>query len=169
MTKNRERGTPTTVHKLNTSGEITVTYDAEVVEWLPDGVRLDARWTQPPLALGYTTFETGDRFVEWYFTDRWYNIFEIHGRDEKIKGWYCNIAAPAAISETEIHCRDLLLDLWVGADASVRTLDEDEFIADEHLDDATRASARAGLDELLRLVASRAYPFSTLPVASTRM
>lgn len=159
---------PMLVHKLNTSGEITVTYDAELAERLPDGVRLEARWTRPPLPLGYATFETGDRFVEWYFSDRWYNIFEIHASDGRLKGWYCNVAEPAVITADEIRCRDLLLDVWVGADGSTRILDEDEFAADTQMDDATRAAARAGLDELLRLVKSRTYPFTMLPVSRPR-
>ena len=150
------------VHKLNTRGEVAVTYEAALAERLPNGVRLEARWTRAALALGYTTFETADRFVEWYFADRWYNIFEVHAGDGPIKGWYCNVAEPAVILESEVRCRDLLLDLWVGADGDTRVLDEDEFAADANLDDATRVAARAGLDELLRLVEARAYPFHTL-------
>lgn len=156
------------VHKLNTSGEITVTYDAALAERLPDGVRLEARWTRPPLPLGYTTFETGDRFIEWYFSDRWYNIFEIHAASGQLKGWYCNVAEPAIIAAAEIRCRDLLLDLWVGADGSHRILDEDEFEADPHLDDVTRTAARSGLDELLRMVEARVYPFSVLPASPSQ-
>ncbi len=26
------------------------------------------------------TFRRGDRFVEWHYSDRWYNIFEMHDR-----------------------------------------------------------------------------------------
>lgn len=159
---------PILVHKLNTRGEIAVTYDAELVEHLPGGVRLEARWARPTLALGYTTFETGDRFVEWYFTDRWYNIFEVHTDDGPIKGWYCNVAEPAVITESEIHCRDLCLDLWVGVDAVTHILDEDEFAADAHMDEATRAAAMAALDDLCHLVETRAFPFSALRVSSPR-
>lgn len=154
-----------TVHKLNTRGEVTVSYEAEVAERLPGGVRLEARWTRPRLDLEYTTFETGDRFVEWYFADRWYNIFEIHAGDGPTKGWYCNVAEPAVITASEIRCRDLLLDLWVGVDGDTRVLDEDEFAANRDLDDATRAAALAGLAELRELVASRAAPFHALPGA----
>lgn len=156
---------PVTVHKLNTRGEVTVSYDAELAERLPDGARLEARWTRPRLALGYTTFETGDRFVEWYFTDRWYNIFEIHAGDGPIKGWYCNVAEPAVITASEIRCRDLHLDLWVDTDGGMRVLDEDEFAADRDLDEPTRAAALAGLEALRRLVASKAAPFDALPGA----
>ncbi|MBF6590982.1 MAG: DUF402 domain-containing protein [Ktedonobacterales bacterium] len=151
------------VQKLTTRGEVAITYEGVLAERLADGVRLEARWERPALALGYTTFETGDRFTEWYFTDRWYNIFEIHAADGALKGWYCNVAEPAIIGEDVIACRDLLLDLWVAPDGQMLTLDEDEFAAESTLDAATRAAARAALGELRALVARRVPPFDALP------
>ncbi len=150
------------VRKLNTQGRVVVTYDAELAEWLPGGVRLEARWSRPPLPLGYTTFETGDRFVEWFFSDRWYNIFEVHAAHGALKGWYCNVAEPAVITDDTITCRDLLLDLWVMPDGATHVLDEDEFAADTTINEWTRQRAQAALDELLRLVHERADPFARL-------
>lgn len=152
-----------TVHKLDTGGHLIVSYTAELVERLPNGVRLDARWRRPPLALGYVHFEPGDRFVEWFFDDRWYNIFEIHGADgDDLKGWYCNVARPASISDDAVAAVDLLLDLWVGPDGTMCVLDEDEFVADTTLDAPTRAAAQAGLAELERMVRERAAPFAAI-------
>jgi uncharacterized protein len=152
-----------TVLKLDTSGHVTVRYEAELAERLPNGVRLDARWARPPLALGYVTFEPGDRFVEWFFTDRWYNIFEVHAAaGDRLKGWYCNVTRPATITGGLVSAVDLLLDLWVAPSGKTDTLDEDEFAADATLDEAARAAARAALDELKRLVRERAGPFAAL-------
>jgi hypothetical protein len=156
-------GRPILVHKLNLAGEITVTYDATLAEVLPDGVRLDARWTRPPLPLGYTTFETGDRFTEWYFADRWYNIFQIASPDGTLKGWYCNVAEPAELSPDAIRCRDLLLDLWVAPTGVTRILDEDEFAAASDLTPDQRHHAQTALAELRRLVHARLPPFDLLP------
>ncbi len=150
------------VRKLNTRGEVVVTYTGELIERLSDGVVLAARWERSPLPLGYTTFETGDRFIEWYFTDRWYNIFEIASAAGTRKGWYCNVTEPASVGDGIISCRDLLLDLWVAPDGTLRVLDEDEFAADTTLDPPTRARALAALDELRALVERRAPPFDRL-------
>ncbi len=150
------------VHKLDLQGKVTVSYDAEVEEWLPDGVRLAARWTRPPMELGYVTFETGDCFTEWFYRDRWYNIFEVATAEGTLKGWYCNVAAPAAIDEHELFCRDLLLDLWVTPAGETSVLDEDEFAAEPALDAATREQAHAGLAELRRLVATCQEQFTRL-------
>jgi len=150
------------VHKLDARGATALVYQAEVAERLTDGVRLDALWTRPTTDLGYVTFETGDHFTEWYYTDRWYNIFEVTSPGGTLKGWYCNVAAPADIGDDQLFCRDLLLDLWVAPDGATLVLDEDEFAADPTLDDATRDQALAGLAELQRLVAHRQGPFSRL-------
>ncbi len=147
------------VQKLDTRGVCTLTYDAVVAEVLPNGLRLDARWTRPALALGYTTFETGDHFTEWYFTDRWYNIFEIASPDGRRKGWYCNITEPAQIVDHTLSNRDLLLDLWVNPDYSMIVLDEDEFAEDTALTPETRAKALATLAELCAIVERHEPPF----------
>ncbi len=153
------------VHKLNLAGEITVSYAATVDELLPGGVRLTARWTRPTLALGYVTFETGDHFVEWYFADRWYNIFEIASPAGTLKGWYCNVAEPAEIGAQAIRCRDLILDLWVRPTGETLVLDEDEFASATLLTGDLRQHALAALAELQRLVHTRVPPFDRLPPA----
>jgi hypothetical protein len=150
------------VQKLNTSGEVVVSYEADLAERLSGGVRLEARWTRPPLALGYTTFETGDRLSEWFFTDCWYNIFEICSEDGVLKGWYCNVAAPAVIAGDTVSSVDLLLDLWVAPDGATRVLDEDELAADTTLDDVMRARVYEALDDLMRMVDVRQGPFTRI-------
>ena len=162
--------TMVTVHKLNGRDESVVRYEAEVAERFAGGVRLEARWTRPALDLGYTRFEPGDRFVEWFFSDRWYNIFEIRAGDtDALKGWYCNVAAPATIEARAVAARDLLLDLWVAVDGTTHVLDEDEFAADTTIDAVTRAGAEAGLRELLELVAARRAPFDAIPPSIERI
>ena len=154
------------VHKLDPHGATTLTYEAVLAERLDNGVRLDARWTRPTTDLGYVIFATGDHFTEWYYTDRWYNIFEITTPEGTLKGWYCNVAAPADIDDNRLFCRDLLLDLWVSPGGATLVLDEDEFAAESALDDATRDQALAGLAELQRLVAHCEGPFRRLRGAS---
>jgi predicted RNA-binding protein associated with RNAse of E/G family len=151
-----------TVRKLDTRGRLVTSYMAMVIERFTNGVLLSARWERPTLALGYTTFATGDHFREWFYSDRWYNIFEITGSNGALKGWYCNVAEPATISATEIRCRDLLLDLWIAPDGAALVLDEDEFAADEAMEAPTRAQALTALAQLQGLVAERQPPFDTI-------
>jgi predicted RNA-binding protein associated with RNAse of E/G family len=124
---------------------------------------LHARWERPALDLGYVTFETGDGFTEWFFAERWYNIFEIRGASTgELKGWYCNVTTPARIMLDCVESRDLILDVWVTPTGTCLVLDEDEFAAHVGLDAETRKRARGGLEALCRAVARRQGPFQVL-------
>ena len=139
------------VQKKNLSGEVTVEYEGDVLQRDENSVTLEALFTREDMPFMDVIFKKGDRFVEYFYTDRWYNIFTIHDRDNgKIKGWYCNIGKPAEIKDDVVSYVDLALDLWVAADGKQTVLDEDEF---EELDLSAELSAAAlkGLEDLKEL------------------
>ena len=148
-----------TVSKLNSLGEIKIQYKGEIVERLANGVIILAFWQHPMKDLGYTRFEPEDRFIEYYYTNRWFNIFDISTADGERKGWYCNIAEPALIHDDQIKQIDLLLDVWVDPWGTPLLLDEDEFEADTTLNDQQRTCALQGLHDLLQMIATRTEPF----------
>jgi uncharacterized protein len=151
-----------TVAKKDTQGHTKIQYKGEVLERSADGMVIQASWTLPTKDLGYTTFEPGDQFIEYYYTDRWFNIFDISSAGGVHKGWYCNVAEPAMIVDDHIEQVDLLLDVWVNPTGATLTLDEDEFAADTTLSDEQRTRARQGLQALLQLIAARQEMFSRL-------
>lgn len=138
-----------TVIKRNPRGEETWRYAGEILERGPDHVLLEARFNRPDLPFMDTVFKNNDRFVETFYTGHWYNVFEVHDRDDdQIKGWYCNIGLPAVIeADDRISYVDLALDLWVTPDGKQSVLDRDEFDA-LALDGDVRAAALAALKEL---------------------
>jgi hypothetical protein len=116
------------VYKLNEQGQTVWQYPAEVLERGPNFVRLEAFFNRDDTDFGFATFKRGDRFVEYFYSDRWYNIFAVYDRDDgALKGWYCNICRPAVIGETAVHCEDLALDLWVTPSGQTTLLDVEEF------------------------------------------
>ena len=132
------------------------------IERTPTRIQLEARFNRETTDFGYAVFEQNDRFVEWFFADRWYNIFEIHSvQDDHLKGWYCNIVQPALFRDGEVAQVDLALDVWLAPDGSARLLDEDEFAA-LTLDAATQAHAKQAVNELLDLVRQRKPPFDQI-------
>ncbi len=148
-----------TVVKLNAAGEEKIQYQGEVLKETPDSVVLLASWTLPTKNLGYVTFEPGDRFTEYYFTNRRFNIFDIADAHGRRKGWYCNVAEPAVLAEDRIEQVDLLLDVWVDVSGNIQILDEDEFTADTTLSNEQRQGARQGLQDLLLRIAAQEEPF----------
>lgn len=78
-------------------------------------------------------------------------VKEVRDGRGALKGWYCDVTRPAAVSGAEIVVEDLDLDLWRSADGTaVLRLDEDEFEASglAATDPAAAAAAVAALDEL---------------------
>ena len=99
-----------------------------------------------------------DRFVETFYTDRWYNIFEIYDRDDgRFKGWYCNVGQPAEITNGKVSYVDLALDLWVAVDGKQSVLDEDEFAA-LRMDANHREKALMALVELQQIFQTKRPP-----------
>jgi protein associated with RNAse G/E len=150
-----------TVIKKGPQGEATVSYQGEVIA-LPSAHAcvIRAIWSWPDRDLGYVHLETGDCFTEYYYTDRWFNIFEIARASGERKGWYCNIAEPAVIQDGCIEQVDLLLDVWVDPQGRALLLDEDEFNAVTTLSAEQRQGARQGLRELLEMIERREGPFA---------
>jgi hypothetical protein len=144
-----------TVHKRNLAGEISWSYTGRVLARGDDFVRLEARFNREDTPFQEIVLKRDDRFLEVFFSDRWYNIFEIHDRDDDhVKGWYCNVGQPMVWDGPDaISYIDLALDLWVAADGSQTVLDEDEFEA-LALDEKTRQQALDGLLALKKLFAS---------------
>ncbi len=143
-------------------GEEVWRYDGTIVERGPTWIKLEAIYTSPDRMTDYHTFRQGDRFVEWFYSDRWYSIFQMHDvDDDRLKGWYCNISRPAVFANGVIAADDLALDLFVAPDGTLTVLDEDEFEA-LPLDPATRRAARDALAELRERVTRRQTPFEAI-------
>ncbi|TMC22058.1 MAG: DUF402 domain-containing protein, partial [Chloroflexi bacterium] len=54
-----------TVVKQNPLGEAKVQYQGEIVERTSHKVIIQAYWSRTTKNLGYTSFEPGDRFIEY--------------------------------------------------------------------------------------------------------
>jgi hypothetical protein len=136
------------VQKKNPAGEVTYEYDGILLSRDANSITLEALFNREDMPFMDIVLKKGDRFVEHYYTDRWYNIFAVYDRDSgKLKGWYCNVGEPAVIEDGLVSYVDLALDLWVSASGKQTVLDEDEFKKLE-LEEELSASVLNGLNEL---------------------
>jgi protein associated with RNAse G/E len=136
------------VQKKNPAGDVTYEYEGVLLSRDENSITLEALFDRADMPFQDVIFRTGDRFVEYYYSDRWYNIFAVHDRDDgRVKGWYCNIGMPAVIEDGLVSYIDLALDLWVSADGKQTVLDEDEFDA-LGLSDELSEGAWSGLRDL---------------------
>ena len=139
------------VQKKDPVGKVLMEYNGDELRRDEHSITLEALFTREDMPFMDVTFKKGDRFVEYYYFDRWYNIFVVYDRDDgKIKGWYCNIGKPAVIDDQVVSYVDLALDLWVSAAGKQTVLDQDEFEVLD-LDDETKRSALQALEDLKML------------------
>ena len=137
-----------TVIKRNDRGQETWRYQGRLLEQADGRLVLEAFFDREDIWLQGMLLSKGDRFIETYYTDRWYNLFEIHARDDdSLRGWYCNISRPAEIEGDTLSWMDLALDLLVFPDRQQVVLDEDEFARLE-ISPEERRQAQAALVEL---------------------
>jgi protein associated with RNAse G/E len=117
-----------TVSKRNEHNLETWRYKACLLENENGRIVLEATFDREDTYLYGMLLAKGDRYVETYYTNQWYNIFEIHaGEDDQLRGWYCNIGKPAELDGQVLSYIDLALDLLVFPDGRQIVLDEDEF------------------------------------------
>ena len=144
--------------KRNAEGQETWRYHGHILQQRKNAILLEALFNRDDMPFMGSSLKRGDRYVEVFYTDRWYNIFEIHDRDDDaLKGWYCNITRPAILEADDcISFIDLALDLWIAPDGKQTVLDEDEFAALK-LDDETKATAFESLHTLQKYFATKKH------------
>lgn len=144
--------------KKNLADEVTWQYDSDVLRHDENSITVEAFFNRDDMPFQEIILKRNDRFVETFFTDKWYNIFEIYDRDDgALKGWYCNITKPAVIEDGSVSYVDLALDLWVSADGTRKVLDEDE-LEELGLDDEMKQKVFTGLHELEQYFESKNPP-----------
>ena len=98
--------------KKNLADEVTWQYDGEVLRRDETSITVEAFFNRDDMPFQEIVLKRNDRFVETFYTDKWFNIFEIYDRDDgKLKGWYCNITKPAVIDDGFVAYVDLALYL----------------------------------------------------------
>lgn len=141
-----------TVIKLNPQREETWRYAGQELARGEKFVRIEALFNRDDFHFQGVLLKRGDRFIEDYYSDRWYNIYEIYDRDDgRVKCWYCNVTLPAELDGDVIRFVDLALDLIVYPDGRQKVLDEDEFAALD-IPDNLRSGALAALEDLKDMV-----------------
>lgn len=99
---------------------------------------------------------------EYYWLDRWYNIFRFHEPGGRLRNFYCNINMPPVFENGVLNYVDLDIDILVWTDFKYEVLDFDEF--DEN---SLRFSysvevikkSLATLKEVIDLIETRQFPF----------
>jgi uncharacterized protein len=148
------------VTKLRPDGGLDYQWDGVVVHLDSTGIVLQAEFNVDLVEREFATFRRGDLFFEFYYFDRWFNVFQVSAPDGTLKGWYGNLGLPATLDSErrELRYIDLALDIWANPDGSYIVLDEHDLqaILEERPD--LRDGALRGRAALVELAELRRLP-----------
>lgn len=102
---------------------------------------------------------------EYYWFDRWYNVFAFFEANGAFRNYYCNINMPPTLNDSELDYIDLDLDVVVWPDGSIAILDREEYEQNAELfaySPEIRNKAESALGEILRLANERLLPLPHL-------
>lgn len=143
------------VEKLNPDGSFSFAWQARLLQTESNLRRVSAEFNGKPTRLGHVTLNLGDRFIETYYSDRWYNIFEIYSPGDALpKVWYFNITKPAIFDSNRIRWVDLALDVLIFPEGDHALLDLDEFGALD-LDFESQRRCWQAVEQILSLAKSK--------------
>jgi len=109
------------------------------------------------------TIPVGTISTEYYWLDRWYNVFRFAETDGKLKKFYCNINMPPQFDGEVLSYIDLDIDVLVEPDWSFRVLDVDDFERNARIYNypvEIHHQTQQALAELVTRIETRAFPFN---------
>jgi len=108
------------------------------------------------------TIASGTRSVEYYWLDRWYNVFRFAHESGQLRNYYCNINEPPVFDGRILSYVDLDIDILVEPNLSYLIVDLEDFERNASrfgYSQAVQTNARNALDELIELIKARSFPF----------
>jgi protein associated with RNAse G/E len=98
---------------------------------------------------------------EYYWLDRWYNIFRFHEPSGEFRNFYCNVSAPAQFENGVLDYVDLDIDVLIDANSKVTVLDREDYersIATFGYPVEVQANVELSLHELLEFFDKKEMP-----------
>lgn len=123
---------------------------------------LDAYFPEQVIHSHLGTIASGTHSLEYYWLDRWYNVFRFAQPDGGLRNYYCNVNLPPTFENGILSYVDLDLDILVAPDHSFQVLDADDFEANASVygySEELKGDAIRAVDDLISLIQSRAFPF----------
>lgn len=123
---------------------------------------LDAKFAEEVQHAILGTIPSGMVSVEYYWLDRWYNIFRFQDSSGDLRNYYCNINLPPQFDGRLLRYVDLDIDILVHPNLSYQVLDLDEFRHNAVLyaySAEVKQHVQDGLDQLVELIEKRGFPF----------
>ena len=137
-------------------------WKALLTAWVPPLIELvgefDRDVEHPELGL----ISQGTVSHEYYWLDRWYNVFRFHEPDGRFRNYYCNVNMPPKLEDGVLDYVDLEIDLVVWPGGRRDVLDRADFETSAKRFDFTddlKTRVERALNEMLDMIGRREFPF----------
>ena len=137
-------------------------WKALLTAWVPPLIELvgefDRDVEHPELGL----ISQGTVSHEYYWLDRWYNVFRFHEPDGRFRNYYCNVNMPLKLEDGVLDYVDLEIDIVVWPGGRRDVLDRADFETSAKRFDFTddlKTRVERALNEMLDMIGRREFPF----------
>ena len=100
---------------------------------------------------------------EYYWLERWYNVFRFHEPEGELRNFYCNINMPPVFEDSVLDYVDLDIDLLVRKDFTYTILDETDYLENSRrygYPENFKERVDSSVKELRQMIKSREFPFT---------
>ncbi|CAN5723851.1 hypothetical protein BH20ACI4_BH20ACI4_00690 [soil metagenome] len=99
---------------------------------------------------------------EYYWLERWYNVFQFHEPEGNFRNFYCNLNMPPVFQNGALDYVDLDIDVIVWKDFSYEIHDLDDFKINSEkyqYSEKLKKTVQLQLDNLIKMIQIRNFPF----------
>ncbi len=118
--------TKVTINSRKYDGSIHRSWDAELIERKDSLIVLKGVFKKTIEHEHLNVIRRGTLSYEYFWLDRWYNVFRFHEPEGDFRNFYCNIAMPPKFEDGVLDFADLDVDILVSQDLEIEILDQDE-------------------------------------------
>jgi protein associated with RNAse G/E len=139
-------------------------WPAQVLRQEGSLIVLDAKFPDEVVHDLLGTIAGGTHSLEYYWLDRWYNVFRFAQPNGELRNYYCNVNVPPTFDGESLSYVDLDLDILVEPDFSYQILDVEDFETNTQrygYSAEVQTNARRAVDELVRIIQTRQFPFGS--------
>lgn len=106
--------------------------------------------------------QRGTTSYEYFWKDKFFNIFRFHEPEGNLKFFYCNIIMPPKFENNVLDYIDLDLDILVNKNLSYEILDKEEFEVNAirfEYSNELKTKINETIEQIFEMIRQRQFPF----------
>jgi uncharacterized protein len=152
-----------TVEALNYDLSVRKAWTAELIDDTQELISLHGVFDSEIRHTELGLIRQGTISEEYFFRDRWFNVFAFFEPDGTFRNYYCNVCVPPTFDGSRLAYVDLDIDLIVYPQAPPKVLDREEFESNARRYEYPTGvieAAETALATLVEMVERREHPFT---------